>query len=206
MLEELILDGEEIPDEILDELTQILTERTTQDNQAPQQPPHTPPVNRLAPQQPSDETQLLWILSGRNSEAFINYLRTYPGAEYQALLRDPERLAQVVQQLQASHPIEAIPQQSRDGIPKDDLESSNIYGSRYDPKTGRLYVRFQSGAVYGYDGVPPYVFAAFKNGASPARTNGQNRFGRWWVGKQPSLGAAFWSYIRQAGYPYYRLN
>lgn len=202
IIQEMISNGEQIPDELASQVAQIIQSRVEELSQIEQAPPSIPPTT----QPPSDETQLLWILSGRQPEAFINYLRTYPGAEFQQLLNDPSRLQQVVGQLQQSHPIEAIPQQQQDGIPHSDLQSSNIYGSRYDPKTGRLFVRFQSGSVYKYDGVPPYVFNAFRNGAAEARTNGQNRHGRWWRGKTPSLGAAFWGYIRQAGYPYQRLN
>lgn len=46
----------------------------------------------------------------------------------------------------------------------------------------------------------------FSNGAVPAKTSGQNEHGRWWVGKNPSLGAAFSALIRQGGYQYERLN
>ncbi len=163
-----------------------------------------PPAPNAEP--PSDETRLLWLLSGSNPEAFVSYLNTYPGEEFQALLRNPARLQEVVAQLQANPLLQRTPGQEIGGIPRSDLQSSNVYGARYDPKSGRMLVRFQSGSIYQYDDVPPFVFNAFSHGAAPARTNGRNRHGAWWVGKNPSLGAALNQYIKQAGYNYRRLS
>ncbi len=191
--------GEEPPEFIQDLLLQVI-EKSKKKIQALRQ-------QTVLPQQaPSDETKLLWILSGNNPESFVSYLQTYPGDSFQSLLRNPDRLQHVVAQLQKTNPIESIPQQQQDGIEKSGLQSSNIYGANYDPKSGKLRVRFQEGNVYEYDNVPPYVFNAFRNGASAAKTSGSNRFGKWWVGKSPSLGAAFWNYIRQAGYAYRKLK
>jgi hypothetical protein len=94
----------------------------------------------------------------------------------------------------------------QDSIPKADLNSSNIYGFSYDPKSKSLYVRFQGGNVYGYEGVPPQIFRVFQAGAIPAKTDGQNEYGSWWVGKRPSLGASFYELIKKGGYPYQKLK
>jgi len=84
--------------------------------------------------------------------------------------------------------------------------SSNIYGFRYDPSTRRMLVRFNSGSIYKYENVPPGVFRIFQQGAVPAKTNGENKYGKWWVGKQPSAGAAFFEMIKKGGYPYQRMS
>jgi hypothetical protein len=147
---------------------------------------------------------LLWILAGGNSDAFVNYLRTYPDAGLNSLLSNPTLLNQVIEQLSR-----LMPQgegEVKDGIQEAPLDSSNVYGYQYDPKSGRLKVRFQSGSVYEYGGVPAGVFKVFQQGAVPAKTTGKNRYGQWWTGKIPSLGAAFYSLIRQGGYPYQRLK
>jgi len=149
---------------------------------------------------------LLWILSGGQADAFINYLRTFPDASLNALLKNPQQLRQVIENLTRSMPQGQGRSESADGIPHAPLDSSNIYGFKYDPRSGRLMVRFQSGSVYGYNGVPPGVFKVFQQGAVPAKTNGQNQYGRWWQGKIPSLGAAFYNLIRQGGYEYQRLQ
>lgn len=147
---------------------------------------------------------LLWILAGGQQDAFVNYLRTYPDAGLNALLRNPTQLQSTIAQLERMLPQGEKGQQ--DGIPQAPIESSNIYGFQYDPKSGNLKVRFQSGSVYGYTGVPLGVFKVFQQGAIPAKTDGQNAYGKWWQGKIPSLGAAFYNLIKQGGYPYQKLQ
>ena len=77
---------------------------------------------------------------------------------------------------------------------------------------GRLLVRFlgdhpnRNGPVYAYGGVPREVFDMFQKGAVPARTDGQNKWGKWWKGKVPSIGASLYTLIKQRGYPYQRLS
>jgi hypothetical protein len=184
----------------IEQATEQITQLRQQINQPP--PPVTP--NTQLGEPPSAGAQLMWILAGQKEDAFVNYLRTYPDPELNALLNNPEELRRNIQFLHRMMP-QGQPLQ-QDGIPHADLNSSNVYGFRYDPKTGNLLVRFQGGGVYGYQGVPPGVFKAFQQGAVPAKTNGQNQYGRWWQGKIPSLGAAFYQLIRQGGYPYQRLR
>ena len=62
------------------------------------------------------------------------------------------------------------------------------------------------GPIYGYDGVPKVIYDLFQSGSIPARTNGQNRWGKWWKGKVPSLGASLYTLISQGQYPYQRLS
>ncbi len=147
---------------------------------------------------------LLWILSGGQQDAFVNYLRSFPSPELNSLLRNPTQLNQTIARLEREMPHGAP--ESADGIEHAPLQSSNIYGFRYDPKTGKLMVRFNSGSVYGYTGVSPAVFKIFQNGAVPAKTTGKNKWGQWWTGKIPSLGAAFHALIKLGGYPYQRLS
>ncbi len=147
---------------------------------------------------------LLWILSGGQPEAFVNYLTNFPNPALNAIVRNPAQLTQLVERLEREMPKGAPA--SQDGIEHAPLQSSNIYGFKYDPKSGKLLVRFNSGSVYGYEGVPPFVFKIFQNGAIPAKTTGQNSFGKWWKGKIPSLGASFHELIKLGGYPYKRLS
>jgi len=162
--------------------------------------------NPEAPEAPGIPTgaDLLWILSGGQEDAFVNYLRTFPDSGLNALLRNPTRLTQVIETLNRT-----MPQGERgqaDGIEQAPINSSNIYGFQYDPQSRKLLVRFQGGNIYGYDGVPPGIFGVFQQGAVPARTKGKNQYGQWWRGKIPSLGAAFYQLIRQGGYAYQRLQ
>jgi hypothetical protein len=92
------------------------------------------------------------------------------------------------------------------------MPSSNIEGFAYDKDNGRLLVRFlgkhpnRNGPIYGYEGVPANIFEIFRKGAIPAKTNGKNKWGEWWQGKYPSIGAAMYHVIRAGGYQYQRLT
>ena len=147
--------------------------------------------------------QLLWALAGGDASAFVNYLRSFPDPDFLALQQDPVRLVKTVEILQQTEP--QTPQETLNGIEASPLKSSNIWGYHYDQASKSLLVRFNSGAVYGYGGVPEYVFNLFKSGASPCKTSGHNQWGKWWKFKQPSLGSALFSFIKKGSYPYQRL-
>lgn len=124
-----------------------------------------------------------------------------------------EHVASRIQQLRA----EEIPGRQPPAPPTQPpidqaMPSSNIEGFSYDPKNQRLYVRFlgkhpnRFGPIYSYDAVPPQVFKMFREGAVPARSNGQNKWGRWWKGKVPSMGASLYTLLKTQGYPYQRVS
>jgi len=152
-------------------------------------------------------TELLWILSGQNPNAFVDYLRTYPGDGLKELAGNPTRLAQVIQRLQAESPERQIGVDAN-GIEDTQFPSSNVSGMKYDPKTGKLLVKFHGDngePVYQYDGVPPQIFQLLQHGNAFAKTKGKNKWGQWWPMKNPSIGAALNQWIKKAGYPYQRL-
>lgn len=129
---------------------------------------------------------------------------------YLALAETMRNLLSRIYELEQS-PIEGLQEASK--VPQIDkgMASSNIYGFNYDPKSQRLFVKFQGndgegqGPIYGYDGIPQVIFDLFQMGAIPARTDGQNKWGKWWKGKVPSAGAAFHTLIKEAGYPYQKV-
>ena len=88
------------------------------------------------------------------------------------------------------------------------MPSSNVEGFAYDDKTGKLFVRFlgkhpnRNGPVYAYDNVPPPMYELFRRGAVPARTDGHNKWGKWWKGKVPSMGASVYTLLKLGGFPY----
>lgn len=153
---------------------------------------------------PSNDAQLLWILSGQQPQAFISYLRTFPTPDTQVLLSNPSQLNATIVQLSQMMPQGELP--FIHGIQHADLNSSNVWGAAYNPKTGKMRVRFQGGSEYEYDGIPKAIFDAFIHGNAEARTEGQNQYGRWWKGKNPSLGAALNQYIKAGGFTYRRLR
>lgn len=92
------------------------------------------------------------------------------------------------------------------------MPSSNIHSFNYDYDNGRLLVKYQGdrgpgeGPIYSYEGVPPYLFNLFRKGAAIAKTTGKNKWGQWWKGKSPSIGAAMHAFIINGNYPHNRIG
>jgi hypothetical protein len=90
--------------------------------------------------------------------------------------------------------------------------SSNVNGMAYDPATQSMYVKFlgkypnAEGPTYLYDHVPPQIAQLLQSGAVPARTDGRNRWGRWWKGKVPSAGASVHTLLKNQAYNYHRIG
>ena len=105
-----------------------------------------------------------------------------------------------------------IPIPSQNPELNESMPSSNIESFGYDDKNGRLLVRFlgqhpnRNGPIYAYQGVPKQVFDLFRHGSVPARTDGRNKWGKWWKGKFPSMGASMYTLIKGGNYPYQRLT
>lgn len=202
--------GEAISDEFQGVLAQTLSnlvdridQARTQQQNAPSEQPSSVPPGQLG-STPSNDAQLLWVLAGQQPNAFISYLRTFPTPATQSLLNNPGQLNATIVQLQQMMPEGQPP--VVDGIPHADLNSSNVWGAAYDPRSGRMRVRFQGGSEYEYDGVPENIFKAFIKGNASARTKGKNQYGQWWVGKNPSLGAALNQYIKAGNFAYRRIR
>jgi hypothetical protein len=147
------------------------------------------------------------------AQLLITYLETNGATlnpeSQQALAQLLQNVLEVIQSQE--NPVEGLqpnaPPQIQEAMP-----SSNVEGFSYDDKTGKLLVRFlgehpnRNGSVYAYGGVPKEIFDLFQKGAVPARTNGQNKWGKWWKGKVPSIGASLYTLIKERGYPYQRLS
>lgn len=192
--------------ETLNSLTNQIDEARAQQTQQPQgrQPFQGQPSPTINEAPPSPDAQLLWILAGQQEQPFISYLREFPSPATQALLANPMELSRTIDFLSAMMP-QGAPAQM-DGFQHTDLNSSNIWGTKYDPKTGKMGVRFQGGAEYEYDGVPANIYRAFAKGNASAKTTGSNDYGAWWQGKNPSMGAAMNQYIKAGGFNYRRVN
>lgn len=122
------------------------------------------------------------------------------------------RITELYQELENNptegmQPITALQENLTQAMP-----SSNVEGFGYDEDSGRLLVRFlgkypnKNGPIYAYDKVPKVIFELFRRGAVPARTDGKNRWGKWWKGKNPSIGASLFTLIKNEGYNYTRLT
>lgn len=125
-----------------------------------------------------------------------------------AVAQTLELLYNRIEELRGEAPPEPLEEQPQI---QPSMPSSNVEGFAYDDKTGRMYVRFlgkhpdRNGPIYQYENVPPNIFEIFSKGAIPAKTDGKNKWGRWWKGKYPSMGAAMYHLIRAGGFPYQRV-
>lgn len=121
-----------------------------------------------------------------------------------------EHVADRIQSLRQEGSVEGLaPTQELESSPH---PSSNINAFRYDPKSGRLIVKFQdkypsqNGPVYSYEGIPKFIYDVFSRGAVGPKTSGQNAWHKWRKGVTPSLGAAMSALIKNGGYQYQRLS
>lgn len=200
-LQEVIQSGEILSDEFQGAIAQELEIATGRIDSLRRENPVYP--NMQNNQVPAD-AQLLWILSGQQEQPFISYLREYPSKDTQNLLNNPAELSRTIDYLNRTMPQGQQP--VFDGIPHADLNSSNIWGSTYNPQTGQMKVRFQGGSEYEYDGVPENIYRAFSKGNASAKTRGKNQYGEWWPNKNPSLGAALNQYIKAGNFPYRKVK
>ncbi len=166
---------------------------------------------------PNEEIQLLEQLLDQLLQGIQDVLMSGEilSDEFQGMLaQEIETTVNRIDQLRSENPAESLqPSTQEQQKPQTaGMPSSNVEGFAYDDKRGRLLVRFlgkypqRNGPVYAYGGVPKQIFDLFQKGAVPARTDGQNKWGKWWKGKVPSLGASLFTLIKQQGYPYQRLG
>ena len=86
------------------------------------------------------------------------------------------------------------------------VASSNVSGYRYNTNNNELVIEFNDGSKYKYSQVD---FTRFENvvlGDASCITEGENEYGRWWVGKSPSVGAALYEYLVKDNIPYQKLS
>ena len=154
--------------------------------------------------------QLLWNAAGRQVKPFISFLQNYPDPELNAIRNNPQALFRIVRTLSDNFPPE--PPQEANGFTESEIPSSNVFGFAYDPSQKQLFVKFngkdnkEDGPIYAYDNVPEQIFKIFAAGSIPAKTNGNNRWGQWWRGKKPSIGASHNDLIKKGGFPFRKVS
>jgi len=79
------------------------------------------------------------------------------------------------------------------------MPSSWIEKYEYNNSTQVLTMFVQGGNRYEWGGIPPTLAQQILGGAAVCRTDDPTGQGRWWHGKHPSLGAAYWRYLRPLG-------
>ena len=75
------------------------------------------------------------------------------------------------------------------------MRSSWIRNFTYDNRSRILYMTTHKGKTYSWENIEPELAWNCIRGNATCTTNDKQK--RWWVGKNPSLGRAYWDYLRQ---------
>lgn len=76
------------------------------------------------------------------------------------------------------------------------MKSSWIRSFAYDNRTQKLYMTVHTGKTYSWDNIDPMMASQILRGDASCTTEDPTGKRRWWISKNPSLGAAFWQYLK----------
>lgn len=74
------------------------------------------------------------------------------------------------------------------------MKSSWIRNFTYDNTNHTLYMTVHSGKTYSWENVPADIAWNCIRGNATCTTDDKAK--RWWIGKNPSLGASYWTYLK----------
>ena len=77
----------------------------------------------------------------------------------------------------------------------DNIRSANVRKIMYNDETKEMFIQFQDKSIYTYFEVPFQLFLDVSGGKATCITSGENKYGAWFVGKTPSVGAAVHRYL-----------
>jgi hypothetical protein len=80
--------------------------------------------------------------------------------------------------------------------------SANVEKILYNDETKDLVLRFHGGGTYTYPNIEFSEFRDIVEGKAACVTEGESRWGSWYVGKQPSVGAAVHKYLVKKNAPF----
>lgn len=83
-------------------------------------------------------------------------------------------------------------------------QSSNVDKIMYNDDTRELVIKFNGGAYYTYYDIDFAQFNSIFMGEGICRTEGESKWGSWFVGKTPSVGAAVYEILVRSGARYSR--
>jgi len=86
------------------------------------------------------------------------------------------------------------------------VNSSNVKGYRYNTEDKTLIIEFNDGSKYLYEFVDFEQFQSIARGEATCRTTGSNQYGSWFIGKNPSVGAAVYKWLIDKGQMYLKLS
>ena len=80
--------------------------------------------------------------------------------------------------------------------------SSNVRKMMYQDETEILTIQFNDKSIYTYFNVKFDDFWSISDGNTICKTEGRDKYGSWFVGKTPSVGAAVHKYLIDRGVSY----
>lgn len=84
----------------------------------------------------------------------------------------------------------------------DNISSSNVKKIMYNDETKEMFIQFQDKSIYTYFNVSFELFREVQKGEAKCITSGENEYGKWFVGKTPSVGAAVHKFLVKKGIKY----
>jgi hypothetical protein len=87
---------------------------------------------------------------------------------------------------------------------KKNVKSSNVDIVSYNDDLKEMVIRFNNGQTYTYYNVDINLFNNIVDGNDVCITSGQNKYGKWNIGKSPSIGAAVYDKLVEANVSYKR--
>ena len=84
----------------------------------------------------------------------------------------------------------------------DNIQSSNVKKIMYNDESNEMFIQFQDKSIYTYFGVTMNLFLEVSGGQATCITSGENKYGSWYVGKNPSVGAAVHKFLVKSGIKY----
>lgn len=84
----------------------------------------------------------------------------------------------------------------------DNIQSANVKKIMYNDETKEMFIQFQDKSIYTYYNVSMNLFLDVSGGRATCITSGENKYGSWYVGKTPSVGAAVHKFLVKSGIKY----
>lgn len=84
----------------------------------------------------------------------------------------------------------------------ENIRSSNVKKIMYNDETNEMFIQFQDKSIYTYFNVNFELFLNVSGGNATCITSGENKYGSWFVGKTPSVGASVHKYLINQGVSY----
>lgn len=112
------------------------------------------------------------------------------------LARMEDKLYQLSASTQSKIKTQRLSYEDQHHVPQMNKKSSWVRSYAWDDHTHTLYMTTQRGQTYSWANIDFATSEKVKAGLAICRTSDPTGQNRWFVGKHPSLGAAFWQILK----------